>query len=184
MSGEKEYDDVFDPDDALDDEGAVKQQLVADEVRPSEAQWSLDTVEGVDESGFSSWLNIEIDCQPVVVSTDDADFAPESDEEDYGDNDEDEEFSEELSIRAEGVPSTATDWRLLKGHHLDSPTFGEPAEAVVIYDDHYRFDKVTIDVTDQRDRTADFHITLSGDLDGLGIDPIEITVSGEYLPTL
>lgn len=181
---EKEYEDVFDSADALDDDGAVKQQLVADEIRPSKAQWSLDTVEEVDETGFSSWLTIEIDCEPVEVAADDADFAPESDEEDYGDDDEDEEFSEELTIRAETVPSTATDWREFKGHHLESPAFGEPAEAVVIYGDHYRFDKVSLDVTDQRDRTADFHVTLSGDLDGLGIDPIELTVSGEYLPTL
>ncbi|WP_143336603.1 hypothetical protein [Corynebacterium pacaense] len=183
MSDGEIYDDVFDPDDALENDGPVRQQLVADQIRPAKAEWSLETADGPDETGFSSWLNIEIDCEPVVVASDEADYAPEADEDNYGDDDEDEEFGETLTISAETIPGTATDWRELSGHHLVSSSFGEPGEAVVVYGDHYRFDQVTIDVIEQRDRTADFAITLSGDLDGLGIDEISFNVSGEYIPT-
>lgn len=184
MSDGEIYEDVLDTDDALDNDGPVQQELVADQIRPAKAEWSLETTEEPDESGFSSWLSIDIECEPVVVAADDENYASEADEDNYGDDDEDEEFGETLTISAEAIPSTVTDWRELSGHHLVSSSFGEPAEAVVIYGDHYRFDQITIDVSEQRDRTADFQITLSGDLDGLGIDEITLTVSGEYIPML
>jgi hypothetical protein len=160
---------------------AQRHDLVDDEIRPVNAEWALETSDSPDEAGFSSWIAITVECAPVVIAADDSDYdADESDEDSFGDDDSDEESGEELSISIDAVPGSVVDWRSLAGHHLVGTSFGEQGEAVVTFGNHYRYDRVVIDIPEQRNKTADFHITLSGDLDGLGLDEIELTVSGEY----
>lgn len=45
---------------------------------------------------------------------------------------------------------------------------------------HHRFDSVTVEVLDQRGWTADFRIRISGDVDNLGLEAFELTVTAEF----
>ncbi|GAA5180515.1 hypothetical protein GCM10023322_12990 [Rugosimonospora acidiphila] len=77
-----------------------------------------------------------------------------------------------VSVSVEWLPIPADSWRRVAGHHLSSATFGEPAEATVYYYLHRRFQSVDVRLTDQDNRSLRAVAALSGDIDGLGIDPV------------
>jgi hypothetical protein len=77
-----------------------------------------------------------------------------------------------LSLSVEWLPIPADSWRRIVGHHLTSATFGEPAEASVYYYMHHRFETVDLQLIDQRGRSLRAVAAVSGDIDGLGIDPV------------
>ena len=49
---------------------------------------------------------------------------------------------------------------------------GEPAESSVYFFEHHQYDLIDLEILEQRDRDIHVRATLTGDLDGLGIDPI------------
>jgi hypothetical protein len=77
-----------------------------------------------------------------------------------------------LSLSVEWLPIPVDSWRRIAGNHLTSAAFGEPAEASVYYYVHHRFQTVDLQLTDQRGRSLRAVAAVSGDLDGLGIDPV------------
>lgn len=77
-----------------------------------------------------------------------------------------------LGLTVEWVPLAAPSWRQMAGQRVTSASFGEPAEASVYRDLHHRFDRVALDLTQQRGRELRATITVSGDVDGLGVDPV------------
>lgn len=77
-----------------------------------------------------------------------------------------------LSLSVDWLPVPAQSWRRLAGHHLTSARFAEPAEASVYYYLHHRFEKVALDLVEQRGRSLRAVVTVSGDIDRLGIDPV------------
>ncbi|MEH0841258.1 hypothetical protein V6U81_02535 [Micromonospora sp. CPCC 205711] len=79
-----------------------------------------------------------------------------------------------VGLDVEWLPIPADSWRRIAGHHLTSATFGEPAEATVYYYMHHRFETIDLQLIDQRDRSLRAVAAVSGDIDGLGIDPVRV----------
>jgi hypothetical protein len=77
-----------------------------------------------------------------------------------------------LSLSVEWLPLPAESWRRIAGHHVTSAKFAEPAEASVYYYLHHRFGTVALDLVEQRGRSLRAVVTVSGDIDRLGIDPV------------
>jgi hypothetical protein len=72
----------------------------------------------------------------------------------------------------EWVPLAAESWRRIGGHRVTSANFAEPAEASVYHYLHHRFETVALDLVEQRGRSLRAVVTVSGDIDRLGIDPV------------
>lgn len=72
----------------------------------------------------------------------------------------------------EWLPVPADSWRHVAGHRLTSANFAEPAQASVYYYLHHRFETVALDLVEQRGRLLRAVVTVSGDIDRLGIDPV------------
>ncbi len=77
-----------------------------------------------------------------------------------------------LSLTVEWLPVPAQSWRSVVGHHVTSANFAEPAEVSVYHYVHHRFQTVTLDLVEQRGRSLRAAVTVSGDIDHLGIDPV------------
>ncbi|MEV4514442.1 hypothetical protein AB0K00_36455 [Dactylosporangium sp. NPDC049525] len=77
-----------------------------------------------------------------------------------------------LSLTVEWLPVPAAGWRHLAGHRLTCAEFAEPAEASVYHYLHHRFDAVDLHLVEQRERMLRAVATVSGDVDGLGVDPV------------
>jgi hypothetical protein len=79
-----------------------------------------------------------------------------------------------LSLTVEWLPIPTHSWRHAAGHRLTSATFGEPAEASVYNYIHHRFNAIDLRLIDQRDRSLRAAAVVSGDIDGLGVDPVAV----------
>jgi hypothetical protein len=71
-----------------------------------------------------------------------------------------------------GFPSQRTAGTASPDTTLTSATFGEPAEASIYHYIHHRFETVDLQLIDQHGRSLRAVAAVSGDIDGLGIDPV------------
>lgn len=78
-----------------------------------------------------------------------------------------------VSLDVDWVPLDTRSWTAMAGQSA-SGTFGEPLEASVYFFTHHRFDQASIRIIEQRGSVIRVSATLSGDLDGLGLDPIVV----------
>lgn len=62
----------------------------------------------------------------------------------------------------------------IAGRHVTSASFGEAGEASVYYYLHHRFETINLELVEQRGRSLRAVATVSGDVDGLGIDPVRV----------
>jgi hypothetical protein len=79
-----------------------------------------------------------------------------------------------LSLDLEWLPIPADSWRRIAGRHVTSASFAEAGEASVYYYLHHRFETIKLELVEQRGRSLRAVATVSGDLDGLGIDPVRV----------
>jgi hypothetical protein len=86
---------------------------------------------------------------------------------DYGDS--------PVSVDIDWVPLPTRSWRTMSGQSARIEQFAEPAEASVYFFQHHRYERIDLQVLDQHDTTLHVTATLSGDLDGLGIDTLTTT---------
>jgi hypothetical protein len=77
-----------------------------------------------------------------------------------------------LGLTVEWLPVPSDSWRHVAGQHLTSADLGEPAEASVYYYEHHRFDQIDLRLREQQGLLLHASVTVSGDLDRLGIDPV------------
>jgi hypothetical protein len=83
----------------------------------------------------------------------------------------------ELAVDVDWVPLGVASWRAVDGRTFRSTRFAEPAEGSVRFGDTYRFDEVHLRVLAQRDVDIDVWLGLRGDIDGLGIDLLEVSAT-------
>ncbi|MGI5180318.1 hypothetical protein ACQEVZ_28765 [Dactylosporangium sp. CA-152071] len=78
--------------------------------------------------------------------------------------------SSDIFLDVDWLPLPAASWRIMTGQTVK--TLGEPAESSVYFFEHHQYDLIDLEILEQRDRDIYVRATLTGDLDGLGIDPI------------
>ncbi|GLY03762.1 MULTISPECIES: hypothetical protein [Actinoplanes] len=83
-------------------------------------------------------------------------------ERDYGDS--------PVFLDVDWLPLPGADWHAMTGQVVKA--LGEPAECSVYFFQHHQYDLIDLEVLDQRGTDLHVRATLTGDLDGLGIDPI------------
>jgi hypothetical protein len=81
-----------------------------------------------------------------------------------------------LAMDVDWIPLPATSWRSLAGLAAASPAFAEPAECIVHFQGHHRYDRVQVRVSEQDGTRIRVALTVSGDLDGLGPDTLTLDV--------
>jgi hypothetical protein len=84
---------------------------------------------------------------------------------------------EPVEVTLDGVPWQVPEWRAVDGRTFRSQRFAEPAEASVLYGEHDRFDAVHLRVLAQRGPDVDIWLELRGDVDGLGIERVEVSAT-------
>lgn len=149
-------------DDDDDDHGMEDYVPSADEIRPVSATWSGSLFEnkliGIEPSVL---MGIDIECEDMPAEKMASD--------------------ESVSVSVEWIPFGLESFRSIKGETFVCEIFGEPVEPSIYFDGiHHRFDSVIVEVLDQRGWTADFRIRISGDVDNLGLDAFELTVTAEF----
>jgi hypothetical protein len=77
--------------------------------------------------------------------------------------------SSPVSLDVDWVELAAPSWQHLAGRTVRSPRFAEPAEASVYFFEHYQYETVDLDVLEQRGTSLHVTVTVSGDLQGLGL---------------
>ncbi|MGH3758136.1 hypothetical protein [Actinophytocola sp.] len=82
--------------------------------------------------------------------------------------------SSPVSLCIEWVPLTTATWRDMAGQALRNSRFAEPAEASVYFFEHHRYDTVDLQVVEQHGLEIRVAATVSGDLDGLGVDQLTV----------
>lgn len=137
--------------------------VTAAEIVPVNATWSGSLFEnkflGIEPSLL---MSISIDCQDMPAEKMASD--------------------ETVSVSIDWIPFDGKNFNAIKGATFAGEVFGEPIEPSIYFDGiHHRFDKVTIEVLDQRGWTTDFRITISGDYDNLGLEEFGFTVTAEFL---
>lgn len=78
--------------------------------------------------------------------------------------------SSPIYLDIEWLPLPGAGWRSMAGQVVRGMT--EPAEASVYFFQHHRYDLIDLEIVEQRDLSIHARATLSGDLDGLGLDPV------------
>ncbi|BEL04014.1 hypothetical protein Q0Z83_022050 [Actinoplanes sichuanensis] len=81
---------------------------------------------------------------------------------DFGDSD--------VFLDVDWLPLPVPSWRAMTGQVVKA--LGEPAECSVYYFQHHQYDLIDLEILEQRGVDLHVRATLTGDLDGLGIDPI------------
>lgn len=78
------------------------------------------------------------------------------------------------NLSIDWVPFDRVSWSGLMGNHANADRFGEPIEASVYFFEHYRFDAADVRVLDQRAAEVRVGASVRRDLDGLGLEAIEV----------
>lgn len=149
-------------DETVDDDELEDYVPTADEIRPVSATWSVSVFEN-SLIGLQPGVHmgIEVECEDM----------PE----------EEMASDESMSVSVDWIPFDGKDFRAIKGETFSGEIFGEQVEPSMYFDGiHYRFDKVTVEVLDQRGWTTDFRIRISGDVDNLGLEEFELAVTAEF----
>lgn len=77
-----------------------------------------------------------------------------------------------VSVSVDWVPLPRCDWRAMVGLEASASQFAEPIESSVYYFDHHRFDTAAVSVAGQDHERLRVLATITGDIDGLGIDHV------------
>jgi hypothetical protein len=77
--------------------------------------------------------------------------------------------SSPVSLEVDWVELAAPSWRDMAGRTVRSPRFAEPAEASVYFFQHHQYETVDLTVLEQRGAAIHVAVTVSGDLQGLGL---------------
>ena len=80
-----------------------------------------------------------------------------------------------VGVTVEWLPMQASSWASLAPNRAAGKAFGNPAEASVYFYAHHRFDAFELVLQEQRDSALLAALTLRGDLDGLGLDPVRVS---------
>jgi hypothetical protein len=76
-----------------------------------------------------------------------------------------------LSLTVDWVSLGGAAWQAMSGHRA-SGSFGDPMEASIYFFDHHRFDTAAVEVTAQDMGRLYVKVTVSDDVDGLGLDSL------------
>lgn len=82
--------------------------------------------------------------------------------------------SSSASLTVDWVPLKAPSWMAMTGQRCSSPEFANPIEASFYFFDHHRFDTGSVEVIAQEEGRIYARVAVSGDLDGLGLDPLTV----------
>lgn len=80
---------------------------------------------------------------------------------------------EVAALDVDWLPVDTAGWRVMSGLAAGSAEFAEPAEPIVHYQGHHRYDRVRLRVLEQDGPRIRVAVTVAGDLDQLG--PAEIS---------
>lgn len=75
-----------------------------------------------------------------------------------------------IFVDVDWLPLPGADRRAMAGQVVRG--VGEPAEASVYFFQHHQYDLIDLEIVEQHGHRLHVRTTLSGDLDGLGIDPV------------
>lgn len=78
--------------------------------------------------------------------------------------------SSNVFLDIEWLPLPVPSWRSMAGQAVRG--VAEPAESSAYFFQHHHYDRIDLEIAEQRDLCIHARATLTGDLDGLGIDPI------------
>jgi hypothetical protein len=79
-----------------------------------------------------------------------------------------------LSLTVDWVPLGRAPWGAMHGQRASGSSFADPIEASVYFFDHHRFEAATVEVVAQDESRIDVKASVSGDLDGLGLDSLSV----------
>ena len=130
--------------------------VTADDVEPTSAQWSLLLFEN-ERIGLAAGLTfgLTIACRALA--------------------------DDPVSVTVDWIPFDGFTRHELAGTVFTAEEFGEGAEASICFDGmHHRFDYVNLRVIGQRGSTIDYRLSISGDVDELGIDELALTGSADF----
>ncbi len=74
-----------------------------------------------------------------------------------------------VTLDVDWVELPVPSWRDMAGRTVRSPRFAEPAEASVYFFEHHQYETVDLNILEQRGRSIHVTVTVSGDLQGLGL---------------
>jgi hypothetical protein len=77
-----------------------------------------------------------------------------------------------VTLDLEWIPLTAPSWQALAGLDARSTTFGEAGKANLYFFEHHRYDRIDLDVLEQHDEMVHAWVSVTGDIDRLGIESI------------
>ncbi|SCL36583.1 hypothetical protein GA0070624_5592 [Micromonospora rhizosphaerae] len=78
--------------------------------------------------------------------------------------------SSQIFLDIEWLPLPGASWGNMTGQAIRG--VGEPAESSVCFFQHHQYDLIDLEIVEQRDLWIHARATLTGDLDGLGMDPV------------
>jgi hypothetical protein len=79
-----------------------------------------------------------------------------------------------VSLAVDRVALNGARWSAIDGWNVSSSRFSEPIEPSVYFFEHHCYDAVQMRVESQRGRDVVVSVQLRGDVDGLGLDQIEV----------
>ena len=80
-----------------------------------------------------------------------------------------------VTVTIDWVPISNSRWHSMAGRRAASNTFSHPIESSVYFFEHHRFDAASLSILDQRESMVHVVAEISGDIDRLGIDTIDLT---------
>lgn len=84
------------------------------------------------------------------------------------------------SLVVDSVPISRARWRDMVRRSAASEAFGQPIEASLFVGSHHRYDRAAIEVLNQRGSEIHARARLAGDLDGLGIERVDVDAWLEF----
>lgn len=79
-----------------------------------------------------------------------------------------------VSFSIDWVPLALDSWRRMVGQVASASAFAQPIESDAYFFEHHRYDAVDLRVVDQRDQEVHVCASVSGDVDGLGIETVHL----------
>ncbi|MFN0027079.1 MAG: hypothetical protein ACKV2O_07835 [Acidimicrobiales bacterium] len=78
--------------------------------------------------------------------------------------------SSAVSLTVDWIPLERASWGAMAGRRASGSSFADPIEASVYFFDHHRFNAATVEVAAQDQGRLYVKVSVSGDLDRLGLD--------------
>jgi hypothetical protein len=84
------------------------------------------------------------------------------------------------SLTIEWVPAGSASWDSMSGQRYAADAFGDPIESSLYFFEHFRFDRVALEVLSQSSRNLDVSAHVAGDLDGLGVPELGVAAQVSF----